>query len=164
MKTTIAVYEKHLTAVKAINALKKHLFSLKKVSIKNQSETIETNIQFIVNRKREFVPFIVVVTACAVLGMLTGFGAIEIPALRTLYGAGGLIGTLAGVIAGVVIGGLVSILFTVFKKKNEQLMDFESIFQNGKYELVVDGTAKDIDRAERILLKEYLDTYVPPGL
>ncbi|HLP14424.1 MAG TPA: hypothetical protein VK177_21015 [Flavobacteriales bacterium] len=164
MKAIIGVYTDHTMAVEALKALEKHFFPLKKVSVKEKTETLENNIRVMIHRGKELIPILTGVTICCLIGLMVGSGVITIPALMSLNGSGFLIGGMAGLMAGIIICGFISLLITVLKKRDRKTLNSDIHIKHGKYEVIVEGTTSDIDRAEKILLKEYLDTNVPPGL
>ncbi|HLP13563.1 MAG TPA: hypothetical protein VK177_16625 [Flavobacteriales bacterium] len=154
MKATVAIYKSHRQAMEALKALERHFFSLNKVSVKGHTEIVEDHIHFETSRRKEFLPVILGIIIGPIIGMLVGTDTLMIPGLWALQGQGAFIGALAGLEVGVAIGGAISLIITVVKKKEDRYIDYEKHENPSEYQITVDGTREEIQRAEKILQEE----------
>lgn len=154
MKSSIAVYDSHDEAIHALNLLKDRKFSLDKVSIIGKAEIVDDNIHLRSNTPIIASPLIAGSTIGATLGLLTGIGIIAVPGLGFLYGAGAIVGALGGLDLGVIAGGIGSILLGL-GFKDDYSIKFEEHIKSGKYLLFINGTENDINKAKKIIEREF---------
>lgn len=150
MKSQIAVYETHESAVEAIKLLSHKDFPMKIVSLLGRAEVIEDHIQVKSLDTVNKVPALVGMGAGTVVGLLSGIGVFAIPGFGFLYGAGALVGIIAGLDLGLIAGGLVS-LFSYSGIKEEEVVKCEEHLKAGKFMVIVKGDQQAIDKAKNIL-------------
>jgi hypothetical protein len=154
MKATVAIYKNHRQAMEALKALERHFFSLNKVSVKGHTEIVEDHIHFETSRRKEYIPVIIGVIIGPLFGMLVGIGALVVPGMWALEGRGAFIGSMAGFEMGVAVGGCISLIITAVKRNEDRYIDYEKHENPSEYQITVDGTREEIQRAEKILLEE----------
>jgi hypothetical protein len=147
------VYDEHDIAVKAVESLRENDFTAKQISLLGKVDETERDLHLAANNRKENIPVILGMGAGTVTGLLTGLGIIAIPGFGILYGAGAVIGTLAGFQLGTAGGGVVSLLTIAGIETNEAHKHAEQLAQ-GKYLVFLNGTAEEIERAEKILHTE----------
>lgn len=150
MKTKIAIYESHEKAVKAIEKLAKHNFSMKKISLIGKSDVVDDHIHLKSLKPIKNTPAYVGAGAGTVIGLLTGLGVFAIPGFGLFYGAGAVIGAIAGFDLGLVTGGIGTLLLTLGIKK-ENSIKYEEHLNEGKFMVVINGDEKEVLAAEKIL-------------
>lgn len=149
MKATIAVFESHQKALKALEILNDAHYPLKNLSLIGKAEIIDKDIHVKSYHIKEIGVGIGLV-AGPILGILTGVGLFTIPGFGVLYGAGAVVGAMAGIEFGAITAGAFAIFETLGIHKDHVIV-YEENLKEGKFLLVVQGSPEDIKKAELIL-------------
>ena len=151
MITAVGVYDNHTQAVEAIKQLKQENFPVRQVSVIGQtdvkdphSQADEDEITALAGKEVG-----IGILAGSTLGILTGVGVFAIPGLGFLFGAGALVGALAGLDLGLVGGGIIGALSIGLKKEHYE--KYDQYLKEGKFLVIVHGSAKEIEHAKAIL-------------
>ncbi len=150
MKTTIAVYDSHKKALKALDKLKDGGFPLKNVSLMTKAEETDNQLHLRSGEKLEATEVNIGVIAGPVLGTLTGIGLFAIPGFGFMFGAGAIVGALAGFDFGLIGGGVLSFL-TMLGVSIAHRRKYHTHLTEGKYLLIIQGTPKEVAMAKAIL-------------
>ena len=153
MKSQVAVYETHGMAINALERLKDEGFPMEKTSLIGQAEIVDDHVHVKSLDDVRVKTTALGVVATSTLGLLTGLGVFAIPGVGFLFGAGALVGTIAGLEIGVVGAGLFSVLSTV-GFHSDHIVKYEQHINEGRFLVIVNGTAEEIERAEHILHTE----------
>ena len=152
-KSVVALYDNHAKAVSAVKHLVKHDISEKELSIVGQGELIEDHIHFVPVKKAKLViPYIGLgIGAC--FGLLAGYGVFPIPGFDSFLEAGGFVGMLGGTVFGAVVGSIISIVFSLFYRKDDMVI-MQKHLDKSKFMLVVKGSLEDIEKSKKLLHTE----------
>jgi len=150
MKATIAVYQNHEIAVKAVKKMIKKGIDSKEISIVGKGEMVEDRMHISSLKGLKKSPVPIGTVAGGLLGVLAGAGMLMVPGLGFVFLAGKFIGLLGGATMGMVTGGLASILISLGFKK-DQVVRFDKHLEKGHYLVIVDGEEDHIDLAHKIL-------------
>jgi hypothetical protein len=150
MKAQVAVYDSHEKALKAIKVLSDHDFPMDKVSLLGKADVIDDHIHVKSMEDIKDAPALLGAGAGTIVGLLTGVGAFAIPGFGFLYGAGAVLGAIGGFDLGIIAGGIGTLLATIGIKKDKVVKVHEHL-DAGKFLVVVQGSAEDIEKAKRIL-------------
>ena len=151
MTTAVGVYDNHGQAVEAIKQLKQENFPVRQVSIigqadvKNPHSLADDDDMAAQAGKGVGIGIL----AGSTLGVLTGIGVFAIPGLGFLFGAGALVGAMAGLDLGLLGGGIVGALSMGLKKEHYERYD--QYLKEGKFLVIVHGSAKETEHAKDIL-------------
>lgn len=151
MTTAVGVYDTHAQAVQAILQLKEENFPVRQVSVigqadvKNPHSKADEDEMTAQAAKGAGIG----VLAGSTLGVLTGIGVFAIPGLGFLFGAGALVGALAGLDLGLLGGGIFGALSMGLKKEHYE--KYDAYLKEGKFIVIVHGSAKEIEHAKDIL-------------
>jgi len=155
MKATIAVYQNHEKAVRAVKKLVRDGIDSKEISIIGKGEMIEDRMHITSVKGLKKAPVPIGTIAGGLLGVLAGAGMLMVPGLGFVFLAGKFIGLLGGATVGMVTGGLASILISMGFRK-DQVVRFDKHLENGNYLVIVDGEVDHIDQAHKILHTQYV--------
>ncbi|HYV92921.1 MAG TPA: general stress protein [Chitinophagales bacterium] len=151
MTTAIGVYETHAQAVAAIHELKLANFPVRHVSVLGQADVknphSHADDDAITDQAGKGVG--IGILAGSTLGILTGVGVFAIPGLGFLFGAGALVGALAGLDLGLIGGGIAGALSIGMHKEHYE--KYDRYLKEGKFLLIIHGSAKEIEHAQDIL-------------
>lgn len=150
MESIVGVCDTHDHAVEALQKLKDGNFPMKNVSIMGIVDKVENHLHVSSHNVAENTPAIVGAATGTVVGLLTGIGVFAIPGLGFLYGAGAIIGTIAGFDLGVIGGGIATLLTTAGLESDEA-EHYNAHVKNGKFLLVVHGTASEVVEARQLV-------------
>ena len=150
MKSKIALYETHQEALDAISKLSNAGFPVSKVSLVGKAEIIDDHMHVMSMETVKNTPVALGIIAGPVIGLLSGIGIFAIPGFGFVYGAGAIVGLIAGLDIGLLSGGVITLLLTLGIQKDE-IVTYEQHINNGKFLVVVNGTAVEIQRAEQLL-------------
>lgn len=155
MKSQVAVYDSHDKAIDAIKKLEDAHFPIKQVSIVGKAEIVDDHMRIKTMDSIENAPLAIGAIAGPVVGMLTGLGIFAIPGFGFLYGAGAIIGAMAGLEIGALGGGILSLL-VLLGVDEQEVVEYEENVVQGKFLVVVQGDAHDVEKAKHILHPEKL--------
>ncbi|MCB0481586.1 MAG: hypothetical protein KDC83_09145 [Flavobacteriales bacterium] len=150
MEGTIAVYDDHDRAIRAIKKLKAEGIDQKEISIIGHGEMVEDKLHISSVKGLKKAPVPIGVVAGGVLGVLAGAGMLAVPGLGFVFLAGKFIGLLGGATLGMVTGGLTSI-FVSLGFREDQIVRYKRHLENGHYMVVVNGSEEDIKLAHKVL-------------
>lgn len=156
MRSSVAVYNSHEDAIKAVNLLKELDFPLKGVSIIGRVEVEDDGMHIKSNIPIIAAPLLIGTIVGTILGLLTGVGIFAIPGFGMLMGAGGLVGALGGFDVGLVAGGIGSVLVEL-GIEDEYVLKYDEYLRDGKFLVFVQGTEQEINRAKSILHNEQFE-------
>jgi len=151
MTTAVGVYETHAQALEAIHQLKKENFPVRHVSILGQADV--KNPHSVADEdemsERAGKGVGIGILTGSTIGILTGVGVFAIPGLGFLFGAGALVGAIAGLDLGLIGGGIAGALSIGMHKEHYE--KYDQYLKDGKFLLIVHGSAKEIEHANDIL-------------
>lgn len=153
MITAVGVYETHAQAVQALHELKQANFPARQLSILGKADVkdphSEADEDEMSDRAGKGVGLGIL--AGSTLGVLTGVGVFAIPGLGFLFGAGALVGAIAGLDLGLIGGGIAGALAIGLHREHYE--KYDKYLKEGKFLVVVHGSAKEIEHAKDILFK-----------
>jgi uncharacterized membrane protein len=152
MDSMIGIYDDHDTAVFAVQQLKDDGYPVQQLTIMGRAETEVVDAEMHITPKNP-INIASLGTGTAIgtaLGILTGVGIFAIPGLGFLYGAGALIGAIAGFDIGLIGGGIAAVLATI-GVKDENARKYHDALEQGKFLVIVHGSADEVERAKDIL-------------
>lgn len=153
MKSKVAIYESHEKTIDAIKVLNKEKFPMKQVSLIGSAEIIDDHLHVRSLDTVKNAPLLVGAGAGIITGLLSGLGVFSIPGFGFLYGAGAVVGAVAGFDFGLIAGGFVTVLAMLGIKK-ESVVRYKEHLKEGRFMVVVNGSLKEIEKAEHILHTE----------
>lgn len=151
MTKAVGVYATHAQAIKAVEELKVANYPVRQVSILGQADVKNPHSHADQDEMTEAAGKgvgIGILTG-STLGLLTGIGVFAIPGLGFVFGAGALVGTLAGLDLGLLAGGIAGALTLGLHK--DHFEKYDQYLKEGKFLLIVHGSAKEIEHANNIL-------------
>jgi uncharacterized membrane protein YuzA (DUF378 family) len=152
MKSVVAIYDSHWTALDAVEVLKKIGYPVKQLSIIGRANMAESHIlrKFKrVNKNSDAYSSVVLDSA---LRVLQGAGIFEVPGFGFVFGAGAVKKEIAGVVVGFAGDGIVSILTKVGLKK-EKIDKYCEHIVDGRFIVVAQGNEMEVETAKNILHK-----------
>ena len=150
MNAAIGIYEDHDAAVEAIEKLHQQGYPVAQLSIigLTENEVVDNEMHIIPKSPVNPVGLGTGVAVGTTVGLLTGVGLFTIPGLGVLFGAGALVGAIAGFDFGLIGGGIASVLTSV-GVKNEIAEKYNTLLKTGKYLVVANGTAEEVQDAKK---------------
>jgi len=161
MKSIVAIYDSHWTALDAVEVFKKIGYPVNQLSIIGQARVAKkyTSQKFVGPKKKED-------TFCGIaldstLRVLHGAGIFDVPGYGFIFGAGAVKKEIAGIVVGFAGDGLVSILSKVGLKKEKVKKYCEHIIA-GRFLVVAQGNEMEIETAKNIHHKrgKHLKLYI----
>lgn len=153
MKSRVAVYDTHEKAINAIKVLNDKHFPMEHISLIGKAEITDDHIHIKSLETVKNAPVLIGSGAGLIIGLLSGIGVFTVPGFGFLYGAGALIGAIGGFDLGLVTGGIGTLLATIGIKKDRVVKCHEHM-NEGKFLVIVNGSEKEIEKAEHILHTE----------
>lgn len=153
MKSQVAVYDTHEKAINAIKVLNEKHFPMEQISLLGKAEIADDHIHIKSLETVKNAPVLIGSGAGLIIGLLSGIGVFTVPGFGFLYGAGALLGAIGGFDVGLVTGGIGTLLATIGIKKDKVVKCHEHM-NEGKFLVIVNGSEKEIEKAEHILHTE----------
>jgi hypothetical protein len=161
MKSTVAIYDTHQTALEAVEVLKNKGFPVDQLSLVGQAKIVNDHIKVKSNESRKNFGVFIGSGIGTVAGALSGAGVFAIPGLRFIFDNGIIVGALAGFALGLAFGGIIS-LITTLGIKNNLMVKYKEHLNKGRFLVIAQGSTDEIEDAKKILCKcgKYLELCV----
>ncbi len=150
MKSTVAIYDSHWTALNAIEVLKNKNFPSNQLSIIGRAKIVKGLMRVKSKQALKNASESVSIVLGSTLGILSRAGVLAVPGYGFILGAGAVRKVLDGFDAGIGKEGLVSLLTTIGIKKDEVVKYSENL-NEGKFLVIAQGNDKEINNAKNIL-------------
>jgi len=161
MKSTIAIYNSHRTALDAVEVLKNRNYSVNQLSLIGQVKTVDDNkrIESVKMQKNESVS--IGAALSTTLKVLSGAAVFAVPEFGYFFGAGAVKKVLAGFIIGLV-GGEIVLILTAIGIKKDKVVKYSEHLNEGKFLLIAQGNEEEVENAKKILCNcgKYLELCV----
>lgn len=148
--TIVGVYDTHIKALAALDALKTAGLPVKNMSFISKADIIEGKLHANISDNEANIPVEIGVVLGPVLGILTGVSLIAIPGLGFLFGAGAVIGAIAGFDFGLIGGGITTLLLGLGIHK-DKTATYHKHLEEGKYIITLSGSEEIAEKAMAIL-------------
>jgi len=153
MKTHVAIYDSHNEAIEAIKALNDRKFPMELVSLIGTANIVDDHIRVKSRDNVTFMPMLISLGSGVVMGFLAGMGVISFPGITFFHESGVLISTFIGFDFGLIAGAIGTIITTLLMK-DKKVVKFNKHMEGNKFLVIVNGTLKEIEEAEKILHTE----------
>ena len=148
--TIVGVYDTHLDAIKALEALKESGLPVGNISFVSKADIIESKLHAAISDNEANVPVEIGVVLGPVLGILSGLSIVAIPGLGFIYGAGLAVGALVGFDFGLIGGGIATMLIKL-GINNDKTSFYHKHLENGKYIITITGNEELAEKAKVIM-------------
>ena len=150
MKSTVAIYDSHWTALYAVEMLKNKDYPVNQLSIMGMAKTAKDPKQVTSKKQLKNTSTSIGIVLGSTLGVLPGAGIFAVPGLGFIFGAGAIKKELAGYIVGLNGEGIVPILKTI-GIKNDTIHRYITHIKEGKFLVIAQGHEEEVENAMNIL-------------
>jgi hypothetical protein len=150
MKSTVAIYNSHSTALNAAGILKNKSYPIKQLSIMGRVKIIDNHILIKSNESIKNVEESAGVVLDSTLSVLSGAGVFAVSDFGLIFGAGAIRNTLSDFVLHIAEVGIIPILSKIGIKKGN-FVKYREYLNAGKFFLIAEGNEEELETAKNIL-------------
>ena len=159
MKSTVAIYDSHWSALEAIELLKNKSFPADQISILGQARFSEGNMEDSLQKNNKKKGNSIGIILGSSMGVLTKARILPVVESGFIFGAGAIVGAITSFNMDYIGVRIASILKIMGINKNE-LEKYSDHLHEGKFLVVAQGGEKDVLTANRILSESSKDVVI----
>jgi hypothetical protein len=152
MKSIVAIYDSHWTALDAVGVLKKIGYPVNKISIMGQANISENHISRKSKGSKKNAETFSGVILDSALRVLQGAGIFDVPGFGFIFGAGAVRKEIAGIVVGF-SGDVIGSILTNVGIKNTKINKYCEHIIDGRFLVVAQGNEMEVETAKNILHK-----------